>query len=416
MARDRVIVVGAGHIGIACAHYLARDGYEVTVIDRQEVGGACSQANCGYLAADHVLPLTRPAQLGEAFSSLFRPRAAFRIRPQLRPELLRWLFEFGRRCTRRRMLAAAAVLHALLEATMREYHALLSDPRLGCEWQREGLLYVFESERALGHFADTDSLQSHEFGLSGRYIPGDELVSFEPALREGLAGGYYFDICGHVRPDRLNASWAAMLADEGVRFVEHCRLDRIERAGASIEALATTQGRMQADHYVFATGAWSRRWQQDLECAIPVEPGKGYSVTLARPDAMPAYPMLFPEKHVGVTPFEEGLRIASMMEFAGYDSSIPEFRIRQLQASVRPFLGNGTGCAIEQRWYGWRPMTWDSLPIIGRSPTVSNALIATGHNMLGLTLAPVTGKLVADLVSERASDLPLDAVSVARFG
>ena len=314
------------------------------------------------------------------------------------------------------MLAAAEVLHRLLNITMQEYRALLSDPRLACEWEDGGLLYVFESERALGRFADTDALQSHEFGFAGRFIRGDDLVAFEPALREGLAGGYHLDICGHVRPDRLNASWAALLQGEGVRFVEHCRLERIERMGASVEALATTQGRMQADHYVFATGAWSRRWQDDLQCAIPVEPGKGYSVTMTRPESMPVYPILLPEKHVGVTPFEDGLRIASMMEFAGFDSSIPEFRIRQLQESARPFLRNATGPAIEQRWYGWRPMTWDSLPIIGRLPALSNALIATGHNMLGLTLAPVTGKLVADLVSERPTDLPVDAVAVDRFG
>jgi D-amino-acid dehydrogenase len=416
MARDTVIVVGAGHIGIACAHYLVRDGYDVTVIDQHEVGGACSQANCGYLAVDHVLPLTQPGKLGEAFTSLFRPRAAFRIRPQLRPELLRWLAEFGRRCTRRKMLAAAGVLHALLDATMHEYRTLLADPRLACEWQDDGLLYVFESKRALGAFAETDALLTREFGVTANFIRGDDLSAFEPALREGLAGAYHSDICGHVRPDRLNASWSAMLEDEGVRFVEHCRLEHVVRNETSIDALATTQGSMQADRYVFATGAWSRRWEEALLCTIPVEPGKGYSVTMTRPESMPGYPMLFPEKHVGVTPFEDGLRIASMMEFAGFDTSIPKFRIRQLQQSARPFLRNPTGPAMEERWYGWRPMTWDSLPIIGRLPALSNALIATGHNMLGLTLAPVTGKLVADLVSERASDLPLDAVSVERFG
>jgi D-amino-acid dehydrogenase len=123
-----------------------------------------------------------------------------------------------------------------------------------------------------------------------------------------------------------------------------------------------------------------------------------------------------PEKHIAVTPFSDGLRIGSMMEFAGFDERIPEFRIRQLLDSARPFLKEPIDSTVEQTWYGWRPMTWDSLPIIGRLPAIDNGLVATGHNMLGLTLSPVTGKIIADLVAERATDLPLDAVSPARFG
>ena len=122
---------------------------------------------------------------------------------------------------------------------------------------------------------------------------------------------------------------------------------------------------------------------------------------MTKPTLMPSHAMLMPEKHIGVTPFENGYRIASMMEFAGFDDSIPPFRIRQLQDSARPFLKEPVGPAVEGTWYGWRPMTWDSLPIVGRLPHVRNALLATGHNMLGLTLAPVTGRMIADLISER---------------
>jgi D-amino-acid dehydrogenase len=172
---------------------------------------------------------------------------------------------------------------------------------------------------------------------------------------------------------------------------------------------------MTADRYVFATGAWSRRWSEELGCNIPVEPGKGYSVTMSRPATMPRHPMLMPEKHIGVTPFDDGLRIASMMEFAGFDDSIPEFRIRQLQESAHPYLREPVGPSITQKWFGWRPMTWDSLPIIGRLPARDNALVATGHNMLGLTLAPVTGRIVADLVAERPTALPLGAIAPQRF-
>jgi D-amino-acid dehydrogenase len=130
---------------------------------------------------------------------------------------------------------------------------------------------------------------------------------------------------------------------------------------------------------------------------------------------MPTHPILLPEKHVGITPFASGYRIASMMEFSGFDDSIPRARIQQLKDSAVPYLKTPEGPIEQDTWYGWRPMTWDSLPIIGRVPRLSNALLATGHNMLGLSLAPVTGKAIADLVAERASDLPLNALSPTRF-
>ena len=412
---DSVIVIGAGHIGLACAHYLARDGHDVTVIDQGEIGGACSQANCGFLVPSHVLPLTTPDALPTALLSVLRPRAAFRVKPTLRAQTLHWMAQFGRRCTHRQMMRAARVLQEILDASMHEYDALLTDQSIDSERQCDGLLFVFRTERGLGRFADTDAMLTQELGVTASYITGDELPDVEPALREGLAGAYHYEHDGFLRPDRLNASWSAMLREQGVNFLENCRLDRVSKGNGEIRGLATSQGHMKADRYVFAMGAWSQRWSHDLECDIPIEPGKGYSVTMTRPGTMPSYPMLMPEKHIGVTPFEDNLRIASMMEFAGFDTSIPAHRIRQLQASAAPFLREPVGPEIVDTWYGWRPMTWDSLPIIGRLPTVKNALIAAGHNMLGLTLAPVTGKLIADLVGERRSELPLDALSPERF-
>ncbi len=414
-ARDSVIVIGAGHIGIACAHYLSRDGYAVTVIDQGDIGGACSQANCGFLVPSHVLPLTTPDALAHGLLSVVQPQAAFRIKPQFRRALLRWMVQFASRCTHRHMLEAAQVLQAILDASMAEYRELLADPQLESEWQPNGLLLVFRNERALGQFSDTDALLTRELGVTARYLHGDELAAFEPALLEDLAGAYFYEDDGHLRPDRLNASWSGALRARGVRFVEGCRLEQITKGSGEITGLVTSRGRMRADRYVFATGAWSGQWSYDLECRIPVEPGKGYSVTMTRPALMPSHAMLMPEKHIGVTPFETGYRIASMMEFAGFDESIPPFRIRQLRDSAKPFLKEPVGPVVENTWYGWRPMTWDSLPIIGRLPEVKNALLATGHNMLGLTLAPVTGRLIADLVSERPSDLPVDALSPARF-
>ena len=415
MGNNSVIVVGAGHIGIACAHYLRQDGHDVTVIDKSTVGGGCSQANCGFLVPSHVLPLTAPEAIWTGMKSVVQPGAAFRVKPQLRVELYRWMLEFGRRCTKRQMLKAGAVLNEILSASMVEYENLLSDPEMNCEWQDNGMLFVFRNENDLQEFGRTDAMLTDEFDLAARFINGDELVDFEPALLDDLAGGYYYEGDSHLRPDRLNAMWSKRLRSAGVDFIEQCGVDAVETLDSQITGLLTSQGKMEADHYVFAVGAWSSHFADSLDCKIPVEPGKGYSVTMTQPEIMPTHPLLIPEKHIGVTPFEDGYRIASMMEFAGFDESIPRARIKQLKDSAVPYLKAPVGPVEQDTWYGWRPMTWDSLPIIGRVPRFSNALLATGHNMLGLSLAPMTGKAIADLVAERATDLPLEALSPGRF-
>jgi D-amino-acid dehydrogenase len=136
---------------------------------------------------------------------------------------------------------------------------------------------------------------------------------------------------------------------------------------------------------------------------------------MERPGVCPKYPMLFPEHNVGVTPFEHGYRLGSMMEFTGFDTSIPDRRIRQLRESAKPYLVEPFTEKILDTWYGWRPMTWDSLPIIGRVPRLNNAYLATGHNMLGLSLAAGTGKLITEIIQEKITHIDSMAFSPERF-
>ncbi|MEM8961279.1 MAG: FAD-dependent oxidoreductase, partial [Acidobacteriota bacterium] len=400
---------------LGCAHDLQKAGLAVTVIDRAEIGQACSQGNCGMICPSHVLPLNEPSALREGLLSLFNPTAPLRIKPQIRMGLYRWLLQFARRCTHSQMLDAGHRLLPILESSLDAYHQLFAELPTAGQWKENGLAYVFKSEEGLEAFADTDRLLSSTYGVSARRIEGSELSDFDPALRPDLAGAYIYDEDGSVRPDQLVSDWSQHLAQNGVQLIEHCSLDTVEKSGGSIDSLHTTAGEMKADHYVFALGAWSKKWSAALDCDLPVEPGKGYSVTMSRPEISPRHPMLFPEKRIGVTPFDDGYRIGSMMEFVGWDETIPAHRIEQLRESAEPYLTTPTGDEIHDTWYGWRPMTWDSLPIIGRAPRLDNAFLATGHNMLGLTMAAGTGRLIAELVQERPTHIDIDAFSPNRF-
>ena len=410
-----MLVVGAGIVGIACAHYLSRAGHPVTVIDQGTVGGGCSHGNCGHICASHVLPLTEPDNLRDGLASLLNPRAPFRVKPQWRGAMLRWFWEFARRCNRRQMLVAGHQLKPLLESSMNEYRVLFAEHPIEAEWHPGGLLYVLKSRRGMDRFAAQDALMREEFGVGARRVEGHELPGLDPALRDDLAGGFHYQGDAFLRPDALLANWSQWLATDGVRFDENRKLHRVRSDRGRIAGLVTDGGEMTADRYVFATGAWSGLLAADLDCRIPVEPGKGYSITMSRPGNCPRHAMVFTEHRVAATPFKDGFRLGSMMEFAGFDSSLPRWRIRQLVDSATPYLREPAGAEVRETWFGWRPIAWDSLPIIGRLRDLDNAVLATGHHMLGMTMAAGTGKLVAEILGEEPPHIDPAPFSPGRF-
>jgi len=413
--KKTVVIVGAGVVGLACAHYLREAGYGVTVVDKGTIAGECSHGNCGYICPSHVLPLTEPGAFKVAMTSLFKADAPFRVKPQARLDLFRWMFQFAKRCTHEQMLKASVPLKAILDSSMREYKRLVYGTGISCEFRELGLLYVLQTAKGMEAFTNTDQLLRDEFGVGATRIDGADLPALDPALRDGLAGAFHYEGDCHLRPDMLNRNWAAYLRGWGVTFIENCAVASVDRGSGKIFGLNTSRGPLIADEYVFALGARSHLFAEQLGCRIPVEPGKGYSVTMARPGLCPIYPMLFPEHKIGVTPFERGYRLGSMMEFAGFDTSIPERRIQQLRRSAEPYLREPHTEVEKERWYGWRPMTWDSLPIIGRVPGMANASLCTGHNMLGLSLAPASGRLLAEIVSGDEQHIAAEAFSPTRF-
>ena len=413
--QESVVIVGAGIIGIGCAQYLAKAGFKVTVIDKGSIAAACSAYNCGYICPSHVPPLTEPGAIGTAIKSMFNPQSPFRVKPRFDPSLWLWMLQFAKRCNHGQVLSAGKHLQAILDASMDEYKKLIPELQLDCEWEEKGLLYVLQTDKGMESFAKMDKMLTEEFGVSANRIEGAKLPDFDPGFKPGLAGAFHYPDDTSVRPESLNQSWAKSLQSQGIEFVENCELQAVRKSAGRITSISTSQREFEADHFVFAMGAWSQRWSQELECKIPIQPGKGYSMTMERPENSPTHPVLFPEHKVGVSPFENGFRLGSMMEFAGFDTTIPAARIQQLRDSARPYLVASVDGDAKITWYGWRPMTWDSLPVIGPTPNFQNGYLATGHNMLGLSLAPATGRLVTEMITGESPYIAAEPYSPTRF-
>jgi D-amino-acid dehydrogenase len=405
--RKHALVIGGGVIGAACAHYLVDAGWRVTILDRGRFGAGCSHANCGLVCPSHVLPLAGPGAVTSALRTMLARNAPLRVKPRFSLSLLRWLFAFARRCNRRDMLAAGRGIHALLTSSRSLYDDLVRTG-LECEWEARGLLFVFHSRTGMEHYGATDELLRTEFGVPAKPFPGDAVRDLEPALKPGLGGGWLYETDAHLRPDRLMRSWRTHLEQREVRG--------FARDGRRARAVSTAAGELSADAFVLAAGAWTPLLNDHLGCRLPIQPGKGYSVTTARPATCPRLPMIFEEHRVAVTPMQSGYRLGSMMEFVGYDNTIPPKRIGYLKEAAGLYLHEPAGEPVEETWFGWRPMTPDGLPVIGPSPTMDNVLIAAGHNMLGLSMAPGTGKLVAELLDGRPPHIDPVPYSPRRFG
>jgi D-amino-acid dehydrogenase len=234
--------------------------------------------------------------------------------------------------------------------------------------------------------------------MGARRFDADALMALEPALLPGCAGGYLYEGDAHLRPDRLMTELHRVLLGLGVEVHENCEVTGFLREDGTARAVRSGEGEIAADHFVVATGAWTPLLNRELGCRVPIQPGKGYSVTMPRPAVCPTFPLIFEEHRVAVTPFRSGYRLGSTMEFAGYDATLNRSRLAILTDAAKLYLRDPLAEPVQEEWWGWRPMTFDGLPIIDRSPAMNNVLIAAGHNMLGLSMAPATGKLVAEML------------------
>ncbi len=412
---DSVLVIGGGVIGGMCAWYLHKAGYRVTVMDQGQFGAACSHGNCGYVCPSHVLPLCQPGAIAKTMKAMLRRNSPFAIKPRASRAWIAWFWNFMRACEGGRMMKTAAGNHALLQSSLELYRDLVKEEEIDCDWQERGLLFVHDNVADFEAYAETDELLREHFGQGATPYAGDDVLSLEPALKPGLGGAWHYEGDCHLRPDMLMAGLRRRLEAGGVQFIEGQAMEGFRREGSTVRAVVSGGESIEASRFIVATGAMTPMLNDHLGFKIPIEPGKGYSITSARTDHMPVHPIIFEDSHVAVTPMSTGFRVGSTMEFVGYNTSIHPRRLGLLTAAAKKYLRGSVPDEVEETWYGWRPMVWDGRPIIDRAPVHDNVWIAAGHSMLGLSMATGTGRLISELVSGDHPHVDPEPYRASRF-
>jgi D-amino-acid dehydrogenase len=413
----RAAVVGGGIVGMSCAFALLDVADSVEILESDVVGGGASAGNTGWVTPSLATPLAAPGVLTMGLRSAFDPRGALVIRPTLDPAWIGWLWHFARSS---RPSAYQRGVAALLELTSRTLDELdrMREADVEFEEHRAGVLVVARDREGLHWFEKVfDELVPLGFPGTLEHMDGDEARSLEPALGPLVGCATRTSIDRHVSPESLVAGLATHLRSRGATIREGASVRGIRRVsdGWALDGLDGELGR--ADVVVLASALGTVALLRPLGLRLPLVGAKGYSVTLPMPAGIPAMPLYLCEPKIGTSPYDGRLRIAGFFELNAKDGAASTRRTRQLVENTQQYLRTriAPGGDIPDGWAGFRPATPDSLPLLGPVPGAPGVIVATGHGMLGVTLAPATGIAVAALArGERPAWLaPLDP---ARFG
>jgi len=394
---DDILILGGGAIGLATALSLLEAGRSVRIIDAGAIGHGASHGNCGTITPSHAPPLAAPGVVAQALRWMFTPDAPLYLKPRVDPALWQWLWRFSRRCNRRDWSASTQARAALLDDSRQRLVDWIARYQLACEFHEEGLDYVFRNRRLFERYVnECETLAG--LGIASEIFSGSDYERQEPAMLPGVAGAIRFPDDARLRPDRYVAELARVVGERGGQFETDCRATGLQ-ADAQGVSVQTSRGQRRAREVVIALGAWTPAFARQLGVRTPIQPGKGYSITYSRPPLMPRRPLVLKDVSVCVTGWDSGFRLGSTMEFSGYNDELNATRLSALERGARQFLREPVGAVVEERWCGWRPMTYDDLPLLGPAPRQPHVWLAAGHGMLGISMSAATGQLMADLIT-----------------
>ncbi len=412
-----VLVIGAGAIGLSTVLHCARKGHRVTVIERNGVErDGCSFGNAGMIVPSHFVPLAAPGMVKLGLKWMWNPESPFYIKPRFDGQLFDWAFKFWRAANAENVRRSAPLIRDLsfVSRAMFEEFAAQSETNIGLT--RRGLLMLCQTQHGLDDEAKF-AAQANQLGVPAEVLNAQQVARLDPGVTMNVAGAVYFPKDAHFTPDRYLDAMQAQAEKLGVTFQWNTEVTNLEARVGKITAVETLHGELSADEIILCGGSWSPVLAQGLGLKIPIQAGKGYSLTLEKPRELPQLCSIFTEARMAVTPMGTSLRFGGTMEIAGLNEDINPVRVRGIIKAVPKYFPKFTpeDFAGIQPWRGLRPCSPDGMPYLGRTAKFSNLILATGHAMMGMSLSPITGKIVSELVSGEKPAFDLSLLSPDRY-
>lgn len=405
----RILVIGAGIVGLSCAHALTKDGHIVTVLDRDPPGDKCSFGNAGGLGVTEIVPASVPGLAWKVPGWLFDPLGPLSLRLAHAPKLMPWLLHFLKSGSWNEVERITAALAPLAARTYDDMLPLLAELELMDDLHQVGCLWVYETRAGFEADARFRELRRRH-GLICQEISGCAAREMEPALGDAVQHAMFTPQWSHVSdPKRIVDRLRTHIEARGVTLVKG------EAAQVEGSEVRMQDGRrLDFDLLVIAAGAWSGRLAAQIGDRALIESERGYNTTLPDPGVTLSREVIFAERQFVATPLDMGLRIGGAAEFAGLDAA-PNYRRSDALAKLGRRYLPGLNTEGGTRWMGHRPTMADSLPVIGRSPRRADVFYAFGHSHTGLTFGPTTGRLIAELVGGRTPSVDVVPFGIARF-
>ncbi len=411
--RSHVTVIGAGIIGISCAVNLIRDGHTVTVVDRIAPGEGCSKGNAGVFSNDYFVPLSIPGMLTQVPRWLFDPLGPLSIRLNHLPEFLPWLIQFLRAGFPKRVEEICNALEPLLMSSLEEHQTLAKGTKAESLISNQGCLYVYENEKILSRDSTSWKLRISR-GTKFETLNAGEIREREPDLAPIYNIGYFLSDIGHtVEPMLLVKGLAEFFKKSGGVILQREVKDILADPDGP-KKLITDQGILDVDILVISAGAFSNHLSSMLGSPVPLQGERGYHATIANSGMKLNSPVIVSNHKFIATPMSTGIRLAGTAEYGGLNAKPNYARSKVLIKHAKKMLP-GINTSDITEWSGLRPTLPDSLPVIGPSPHLPNLFFAFGHQHIGLTAGPKTGRLIADLVAKRTPNMDLYPFRANRF-
>jgi D-amino-acid dehydrogenase len=405
-----IIIIGGGIIGLCSAYYLQKAGHQVTIVDQSNLDSGASYVNAGYLSPSHIIPLSAPGVMKKGLKWMFNSSSPLYIKPRLDPDFLRWVLAFNKSCTTSHVNKAIPAIKSMSLVSQDLYDDIKRDEGFTFQYEKKGLLMLCQTDKMLEEEIRTAEIAKAE-GLDAREMNLEAIKVLEPKVKMNVKGATFYQCDSHTTPHEFMEELKTYVLKAGVHINKNEKVEDVEISNAKIKSIITNKQVLKADEFVLAAGSWSHILSEKLGLKLLLQAGKGYRVNTTQPNEI-TIPAILAEAKVAVTPMNGFTRFAGTMEIAGINHNINPKRVEAIANAASKYYPEITLSAEEKSKAasGLRPVSPDGLPYIGKSSKCNNLTIATGHAMMGWSMATATGKLVSEIIDDKKT-----SVSVTMF-